>query len=91
MDDDKSAYVGPLQDKTFGGEPFAVVLGLVLLLFLSRVASESPAIPGVPAPLKVNAWNTLQVGAMAIFSILVLKMIVRRFPIPGIADAVEAV
>lgn len=84
-------YVGPFANSMIGGQPFAWWLGILVLIFLWRLASESPAIPGVPANIKVNIWNVALITFTAILGITLAKALAVKYPVPGLTPLIAAV
>lgn len=87
---DPAAYVGPFADKRLLGEPFAFYVGLVLLLVLLRFASEHSDMPQ-GANMRVNVYNMLAVGLSSIITIITLKLVFAKYPVPGISPLIASV
>lgn len=80
------AYNGPYADKSFFGEPFAVWLGMILLLVgLRFFASRSGAI-GEAAHIRIGGYNFLAVGVTSAVFIALLKVIFNRVRVPGVTE-----
>lgn len=80
-----------IQTANEAGSPLSWWVGLVLLLVLLRIAGESPAIPGVPQNIKVNAYNIATIGISAVIFIVIAKALTRRFPVVGLTPMIESV
>jgi hypothetical protein len=83
-------YNGPLAGRLIGGEPFAWILGIVLMLWAIGMIARHPKVPGVPGNIAVNVYNATVIGWTAIVVIVISKAIVTRFRIPGLSTVIEA-
>jgi hypothetical protein len=83
-------YSGPYSTKQFLGEPFAVFLGMVLLLFLLKFFSERSGILGVPSHVRIGGYNFLAVGISAAIFIVLMKIIFNAYKIPGLTEFTNA-
>lgn len=82
----QNGYVGYLDNKTVLGQPFAIWLGMVLLLFFFKWFSEHDKTPFQPMEMAISGYNVIAVGVAATVFIVILKVIVNRYPIPGLLE-----
>lgn len=89
---DQSAYIGPGADRSFVGEPFAVWVGMLALLWLlGWFASKPDTLGGAnPAFLKIGGYNFLAVGVTAAVFIVMLKVIANKTNFPGFVEFANA-
>lgn len=88
-------YSGPGANISPLGEPFAVWLGMLLLLFLLKYLTEAPHIKILgkdvnPAFIRVGGYNWLTIGVCAATFTVVTKVIFNRVHIPGVTEFVNA-
>lgn len=69
---------------TYGGEPAAVWITLVILLILLKILSERPESKINPAYIKIGGYNFLAVGLGAAVFIILMKVMAVYLPIPGL-------
>lgn len=85
-----SGYSGPLASSSFFGEPFAVWLGAILVLFLLKFLSESPKTSINPAKIEIGGYNFLAIGVTsAVFTIL-FKVLFNQIQVPGVTEFANA-
>jgi hypothetical protein len=82
---DTGPYTGPFATKSVGGEPFAVLIGAVLILLGIKWLSERPSTLGGanPAFIRIGGYNFLVIAFMvALASILwkVVALYTKRVP-----------
>lgn len=83
-------YSGPFAQYSFLNEPFAVWLGMVLVLMLLKFLSESPKTSINPAKLEVGGYNWITIGVSAATFITLFKVIFNRVQIPGLTEFANA-
>jgi hypothetical protein len=84
-------YSGPLASTSFLGEPFAVWLGLVILLIALKFFSERPKSDLNPAFIRIGGYNFLAVGVTAAVFFALLKVIFNKVPVPGVTQFANAI
>lgn len=85
---DKAGMVATVSDSANHGA-LSWALGLLAVLLVLRVAQKSPDVPGVPGSIRVNFWNFLAVGCMAVLGLVVLKVAAARLPFSGLRAVLE--
>lgn len=85
-----SVYNGPLSGYSFLSEPFAVWLGLILVLFLFKFLSESPKTSINPAKIEIGGYNWLAIGVSAATFIMIFKVAFNRVMVPGLTEFANA-
>jgi hypothetical protein len=80
------SYNGPLSSMQFGGEPFGYWLGLILILIVLKFFSESPKTSINPAKIEVGGYNWLTIGIISVTFISIFKVLVNKFPLPGLTE-----
>jgi hypothetical protein len=88
----EGAYVGPLSGNQFAGEPFAVWVGMLALLWLLAWFSSRPdSLGGAnPAFIKIGGYNFLAVGVTSAVFIILLKVIANKTKFPGFVEFANA-
>ncbi|MEM3469829.1 MAG: hypothetical protein QXZ36_03685 [Thermoproteota archaeon] len=71
------------------GQPMIVYFGLLIVLFLAKWVSEHPDTKIEPAHLHIGGYNVAMVTLIAILGIDAMKIIVDRFPVPGLYQVVN--
>lgn len=86
------AYIGPGAARSFVGEPFAVWVGMLALLWLlGWFASKPDTLGGAnPAFIKIGGYNFLAVGVTAAVFIVLLKVIANKTNFPGFVEFANA-
>lgn len=89
---DGGGYNGPGASRRFLGEPFAVFLGLILLLVGLKWMGEKPDTLGGanPAHLRVGGYNVFAIAIIAGLSNVIWAVIANRSRIPGIKEFATA-
>ena len=87
---DSGGYSGPFAGSSFLGQPFAVWLGMILILVLLKFLSESPKTSINPAKIEIGGYNFIAVGVSAAVFTMLLKIIFNKFPVPGITQFANA-
>lgn len=85
-------YVGPGSSRQFAGEPFAVWVGMLALLWLlGWFAGKPDTLGGAnPAFIKVGGYNFLAVGVTAAVFIALLKVVANKTNFPGFVEFANA-
>lgn len=85
-------YSGPLAGKTIGGEPAAVFIGMLAILFIIGWYGRNTDTLGgaIPQDLRVGLYNWLTVGIMAATFFVIGKVVFTKFPIPGVSSFFKA-
>lgn len=83
-------YSGPLANQSFLGQPFAVWLGLLLVLFILKYYSEHPGSPLNPADIRISGYNVLGIGVAATVFIVICKVVFNKIYIPGVTELFNA-
>jgi hypothetical protein len=88
----QGSYVGPLSGNQYGGEPFAVWVGMLALLWLLAWFSSRPdSLGGAnPAFIKVGGYNFLTIGVSSAVFIILLKVIANKTKFPGFLEFANA-
>lgn len=83
-------YSGPFSGSSFGGEPVAAWVGMMALLaLLGWFSTRGDSLGGAnPAYVKVGGYNLLTVTVTAAVGFFFLKILFRKFPVPGISEFV---
>lgn len=76
---------------TLLGQPFVWFLGLFALLGIAKWFGEHPDSPINPEHIHVGGYNWFVGGVIAVTFIAFGKMIVNRYPIPGVTQIFNAV
>lgn len=84
-------YTGPFASSSFLGAPFAIYLGMILLLVLFKFLSEHNDIPLEPADLHIGPYNLLAVTVTAMVGITTVKVLANKFPVPGLIQVANFV
>lgn len=86
-------YSGPFAGSSVAGEPVAVWVGLLALLALLGWFSSRPdSLGGAnPAYVKVGGYNLLTVTVSAAVGFFLLKLLFRKFPVPGVSEFVAVI
>lgn len=79
-------YTGPYANRSFIGEPFAVWLGLILLLVGLRFFTQRSGVLGEVAHLRIGGYNFLAIGVSSAVFIALLKVVFNRFRVPGVTE-----
>ena len=66
------------------------ILGIVALLVVMHFASEHESMGLEPAHTRISVYNFFSVGIMSMFFIFGAKVIMAKYPVPGIAQIVGA-
>lgn len=85
---DKAGMLPTVAD-TVNHSALSWALGLLAVLLVLRVAQKSPDVPGVPGSVRVNVWNFIAVGCMAVLGLVILKVAAARLPLPGLRAVLE--
>ncbi len=83
-------YNGVGSGYSFLNEPFAVWLGMILLLMALKFLSESPKTSINPAKIEIGGYNWLAVGVSAATFITIFKVIFNRWQVPGLTEYANA-
>lgn len=84
-------YSGPLAARSFVGEPFAVWLGMILILVLLKFLTEHPSAKILghnvnPAHIRIGGYNFLAIGVSASIFLVMFKVLVNRYKVPGLTE-----
>lgn len=85
-----AGYTGPFAGASLLGQPFAVWLGMILVLVLLKVLSESPKTAINPAKVEIGGYNFISIGVSAAVFVMLLKILFNRFPVPGLTQFANA-
>lgn len=88
-----SNYSGPFSSLfsiNFLGQPLVWLLGLMVLLGLTKIFSEHPSSPISPAHIHIGGYNWWTITVASISGIVIMKLIFNRWPVPGITQLVNA-
>ena len=86
------SYTGPLASSSFAGEPAAVWVGMLALLFIiGWYGRHADTLGGeIPRDIRVGLYNWLAVGVMAATFFLIGKIVFVKFPVPGVTNFFKA-
>lgn len=89
---DQAAYTGPYAGSQIVGEPFAVWVGMLALLWLLAWFSSRPdSLGGAnPAFIKIGGYNFLTIGVSSAVFIILLKVIANKTRFPGFFEFANA-
>jgi hypothetical protein len=87
-----TGYSGPLSGSQFAGEPAAVWVGMLALLFVVGWYGRHVDTLGgeIPKDIRVGFYNWLTVGIMAATFFLLGKVVFTKYPIPGVTSFFQA-
>jgi len=75
----------------FLGQPLVWFIGLFAFLGLAKWFGEHPKTPINPEHVHVGGYNFFTVGVIAIVFIAASKLILNRYPVPGLYQVVNSV
>lgn len=85
-------YSGPFAGRRVLGEPFAVWLGLVLVLVAWKWFSERKSTLGGanPAYIKIGGYNVMVIAIIAALSSIIWRLIATKTNVPGLKEFASA-
>lgn len=66
------------------------IIGIVVLLIVMKFASEHEKSKMDPKIVGIGVWNFMSVGILATLFLVGMKVIMAKYPIPGIAQIIGA-
>ena len=79
-------YTGPFANQMVLGQPFTILLGMILLLAIFKFASEHDKLPFEPADMHIGPYNILAVGVTSVVFVTIFKVLSNRYPVPGLVQ-----
>lgn len=73
------------------GEPVAVWLWLIVLLFVLKFFSERKNSPLNPADIQIGGYNVIAIGLSAAVTFIVIKIAAAYAPLPGLKSFAAAI
>jgi hypothetical protein len=80
----------PSMSSAFFGEPIAVWLGAIILLFVLKWLSERKESGYNPAYIKIGGYNVMAIGLSSMIFIIVMKVLFNSIYVPGVTQFANA-